>query len=144
MEPNLFVMVTVSGQLFGIPVHQIKSVERWVPAAHAAADPAMEPTDAVSGLLNGTVPVFHLNKLLTESETSYGDEAFVLVVEVAGSPAGCVVDGVSAIQRLDNVMPVPVLLSKLREICLFGVAIYDDQPLVLLDLERLLALQGPT
>ncbi|MCL6443900.1 MAG: chemotaxis protein CheW [Alicyclobacillus sp.] len=133
MESNLFLLVSVAAQCYGVPAEQVISVERW----HCStAGLGKERCGHATQMEPEGIRHCVLGELLGIASGPCGLEARSLLVQLDGNIVGCVVDEVRAVQKLDTVLPVPELLREVAGKGVIGVSILDNQPVILLDLIR--------
>jgi purine-binding chemotaxis protein CheW len=128
----------------------VAEVERVVEAAAVDPVPALEPPAPafLVGVLRGLrprerLPVLDLRERLGLAPSAASGARRVLVVEVAGAPAGVIVDAVARVQSVPeaDIVPPPALVVTEATAFLQAVARVagSDRLLLVLDLHRLLS-----
>lgn len=131
-----FVVFRVAGHDFGLPVEQVRSVQRAVPPL---ALPGARPS--VRGVVNlrGTIVAVHDPRVVLElGGTFVPDEGRVLVVEHAGVSHGLQVDAVDGVEQVGSAAVHPLPEGTAAAEALVGVVDHEGGRFVLLDLGLLL------
>jgi purine-binding chemotaxis protein CheW len=133
-----FVTVTVAGQLFGIPVMQVRDVLK---PQRVTRVPLAPPEIAGSLNLRGrVVTAFDVRVRLGLAPAAELDGRMSVVVEQAGELYSLLVDGVGEVLRLDPAEwePNPGTLDSFWRDVSAGICKLDGALLVILDVARLL------
>ncbi|NQU20520.1 MAG: purine-binding chemotaxis protein CheW [Candidatus Nealsonbacteria bacterium] len=103
----------------------------------------------VKGLINlrsTVIPVIDLRARFDLPDAELTDESRIMVLNVAGKTVGIVVDGVSEVLRVSNehIAPPPATVAGLSNQYLDGLVKLEDQLLILLNIEKILAEESET
>ena len=98
----------------------------------------------VEGIINlrgRVIPIIDIKKRFNLQSETQDDDMRIVIIEIAGTTVGIIVDAVKEVLRIpaDAVEPAPELASGIDEEYIRGVGKLDDRLLILLDLEHLLA-----
>lgn len=102
-----------------------------------------ETPDFVEGVINlrgRIVPVIDLRKRFTLVASEETQASRIMVVELEGLIVGMIVDSVSEVLRLptNSIEPTPPMVSGVDAAYLRGVGKWDDQLIILLDINKVL------
>ncbi len=136
-----YLLVSLKGQQYGIPIVKIKEIIRMVSVTSVPNSPQY-----VRGLINlrgNTVPVIDLCLRLNLESSDSGGRPCIILVEIETEAkvvtVGIVVDAVSEAVNIDGTQ----IEDKVDSIvggdnrCLLGIAKLQDRPHILLDMDRL-------
>ena len=114
---------------------EIRSYEKPTTLANAPADIL-----GVVNLRGVIVPIIDMRVRLQLAQATYDEHTVVIVVTVAQSVVGLVVDGVSDVLTLqpEQMRPVPALESGFASEYLLALGSVDNRMLILLDIEKYL------
>jgi len=138
-----YLLVSVQGQQYGIPIVKIKEIIRMVSVTSIPDSP-----DHVRGLINlrgNTIPVVDLSLRLNLGISEDTGRSCIVVVEIAGTArsvtVGVVVDSVSEAVNIDGTEIEDAMGSIIAADggFLLGIAKIQEKPYILLDMDRLLA-----
>lgn len=139
-----FITVTVAGQLFGLPIERVHDVFRptgMTPVALARPE--------IAGVLNmrgRIVTAVDMRRRLDLEERSADSPSMAVGIDRRGESYGLVIDGVGDVLRLpaDGLEPNPVNLDGRWASVSTGVYRLEDRLLVVLDVDRVLAIEQET
>ncbi len=103
--------------------------------------------DWIDGLINlrgSVIPVVNMRKRFELEPRASDEYTRIIVLNHSGKTIGVVVDSVSRVIKLtnDEIQPPPVTINSQERACLQGVAKVDDRLVVILDVDRLLMMEG--
>ncbi len=103
----------------------------------------------VKGLINlrsTVIPVIDLRGRFDLPDAELTDESRIMVLNVGGKAVGIVVDGVSEVLRVANehIAPPPATVAGLGNQYLDGLVKLEDQLLILLNIDKILAEESET
>ena len=133
-----FVIFRLNETEFAAPIEQ---VIRIIPLTKITRVPrAPRFLEGVINLHGAVAPVVDLRKRLLLGETSYDNEARIVVVNVDEEQVGMIVDAVPEIRWLPIAAfePPPAMIADINGVYLTGVATQDDRMFIILDLNRVL------
>jgi len=133
-----FVGFRVGEEEFGINILQVQEIIRSQTLTRVPNSP--ESIEGVMNLRGKIIPVIALRKRFGLAEAPSDRQNRIVVVEIAGTVLGFVVDAVSEVLRIpaDTVEPTPHLGLVEREY-VSGVGKLGDRLLILLDADRLMS-----
>ncbi len=129
----------LGSEAYGIDILKVQEIRGCDPVTPIAGTP-----DFIRGVidLRGViVPIVDMRLKFALAEAAYNAFTVVIILNVARRVIGIVVDSVSDVVTFaaDQIRPVPEFSSRLDTDFLMGLARLDDQMIILLDIERLLA-----
>ncbi|WAH35384.1 chemotaxis protein CheW [Alicyclobacillus dauci] len=141
MAESQFVMMKIGTEHYGANILQVMSVERMLDIS-----PVPGTISYIKGVVNlrGTItPVIDLRErvgLSSQRQTS-DDSQRIVVVDVAGTTVGMIVDAVEDVCTVDEsaIEPTPSVVGGLQAVYLQGIAHVGERLLVLLNLEKILS-----
>ena len=138
--PLQLVTFTLRGQEFGIDIHDVLEIIRCMPVTCLPEAPTY-----VDGLLNlrgKIIPVIDLRTLLGMERRAIDGQSRVVVVRLDRRVLGFVVDEVSQVLRItrDVIEPPPRMVAEVQSELVQAVGNMDDRMLIVLDLNRVLAM----
>ncbi len=97
----------------------------------------------VKGLINlrsTVIPVIDLRIRFDLTANDYTSESRIMVIDVSGKTIGIIVDAVSEVLRVSNdqIAPPPPTVAGLEQEYLTGLVKFEDQLLMLLDVDKML------
>ena len=127
----------VGERRLGVDIMAIREIRAWSPAT-----PLPNVPDHVRGVVNlrGVVlPVLDLRRRLGWGKTDPGARHVIIVVRIGEQLQGVVVDAVSDIVTLspEDMQPVPDVGETIAASFLEGLAMIDEQLVLVLSLDRL-------
>ena len=134
-----FLSFTLGAGEYGIDVQNVQELRSYGPVTHFANAP-----DFVKGVVNLSgiiVPIIDMRIKFSLSEATYDTSTVVIILNVAGSVMGIVVDSVSDVTTLtpEQIRPAPEFGSAIDTDHLIGLGTLDERLLILLDIEKLMA-----
>lgn len=135
MEIQL-VVFTLAGEDFGVPIAQVREINRLVPIT---AIPKAPPS--VLGVINlrgNVTPVMSLRDRFGFPRSENSEATRIVVSEVGTETVGFVVDAVTEVLRLDEGMiePAPESAAEVDAEFIKGIGKMDDRLIIVLDLEK--------
>ena len=140
MASSLFQLVTFSldNEEFAAEVLKVREIIRMIPITHMPNAP--EYVEGIINLRGKVIPVVSMRKKFGMPHAAASSHTRIIVMDIAGSLMGFIVDAVSEVIRVSGaeVQPPPqVSTGGVDEYCITGVINQADRLLVLLDLEKL-------
>ncbi|KKM12437.1 chemotaxis protein CheW [Clostridiales bacterium PH28_bin88] len=132
------VVFQLAGETYGIDISSVHEIIRMQTITEVPRTP-----DFVEGVINlrgKIVPVIDLHKRFGLPVGEETQNSRIMVVEVNGVTVGMIVDSVSEVLRLPvaNIEPPPPMLSSVDVAYLRGVGKWQEQLIILLDLDKVL------
>lgn len=134
----------VNGQEYGVEILRVQGIHGWDRATHIPNAP-----DYVLGVINlrgEIVPVVDLRRRLGLPSIAFGPTTVVVIVKVSNGQGdrtvGMVVDAISDVYQLERgaVQPPPEMGIAIDEEFVDGLAALSDKMIILLDIDRLIAM----
>ncbi|MDQ0285637.1 purine-binding chemotaxis protein CheW [Desulfofundulus luciae] len=124
-------------QTYGVDIGHVLEIIR---ASDITAIPGAP--DFVEGVINlrgRVIPVIDLARRLGLAPINVTGNTRIVIVEVGGTTAGMMVDGVSEVLRLprESIQPPPAMVAGVSAAYLQGIALVDDRLIILLDTTRI-------
>lgn len=141
-ELEQLVVFRLSDGLYGINIARVSGIERVQEITHVP-----KTADYVEGIINlrgKVIPIVDLRKLFLLPPKEKTRDTRIVVVHVGGMPIGCLVDAVTEVLRIstDSVEPPsPMIASVSGEDYLRGIAKLPNRMILLLDLEKVMAVE---
>ncbi len=125
------------GEEFGVPILDVREI-----ILMSDVTPVPNAPEFVEGVINlrgQIIPIVDLRKRFKLESKSDSDKNRIVVVEVANSVLGLIVDGDSEVLRIptDFVKPAPALISGgIGAEYIKGIAYYNERMIILIDLHK--------
>jgi purine-binding chemotaxis protein CheW len=123
---------------FAIEINKVQDINRMVEITRVPKAP-----DFVEGVMNlrgKVLPVIHLRKRFNLPEKPFDRSSRIIVVEVAGSIMGFIVDAITEVLRVPShfIEPAPDLVGGIDSEYIMGVGKLQNRLLILIDLGKVL------
>jgi len=131
----------LAGQTYGVEILRVQEIKGWEKPTRLPHSP--QHVQGVINLRGAVVPILDLRRRFGLGEAEYGRTTVVIVVKVEGTrgelTAGIVVDGVCEVCNIGaaELRPPPEVGSAIDTDFVRGLAMIDEQMLILLDVARL-------
>lgn len=138
-EEVQLVIFNLGGETYGIDIASVHEIIRMQAITKVPRTPHF--VEGVINLRGKIIPVIDLHKRFNLPQTQETQHSRIIVVEVVGVTVGMIVDAVSEVLRLpvSNIEPPPpVITGAVDTAYLRGVAKWEDQLIILLDLDKVL------
>ena len=124
---------------YGIDILKVQEIRSYEPPTRMAQAP-----DFIKGVidLRGViVPIVDLRLKLHCAQVDYTDFTVVIILNVAGTVLGVVVDGVADVVALarDTIKPAPQFQTQMDAAFVTGIVSVGDRMLIMVDIESLLS-----
>lgn len=134
------VVFKLADEEYGVEIIQVQEIIRIMETTRVPKAP-----NFIKGVINlrgNVIPVIDLKKRFGLDESLVDDQTRIIVVEVQDYTVGMIVDCVSEVLRLANnaIEPTPPVFSNLNDDYVRGVGKLEDRLLILLDLDKILAI----
>lgn len=133
------VVFNLGGETYGVDISLVHEIIRMQSITKVPRTPHF--VEGVINLRGRIVPVIDLHKRFSLPLSEETQHSRIIVVEVIGITVGMIVDSVSEVLRLpaDNIEPPPpVIAGGIDSAYLRGVGKWQDQLIILLDLDKVL------
>ena len=133
------VSFTIGEEEFGVDILKVREINRMFQVTSVPNAP--EYVDGVINLRGKVVPIIDLRRRLAMPRKEHDKSTRVVVVELAGSVVGFVVDAVREVLRIPRCVtePPPAIVAGVKSEYITAVGKLADRLLILLDLERVLS-----
>jgi len=134
------VSFNLGSEEFGIDILKVQEIIRLINITKIPNSP--EFIEGVINLRGRVIPVISLRIKLGMQKIEYSNSTRIIVVEISNNIVGFVVDGVSEVLRIPaNITePPPSMVAGVDSEYITAVGKLEDRLLILLDLEKILAL----
>jgi len=124
---------------FGVDILKVQEINRMLEVTSVPNAP--ECVDGVINLRGKVIPIVDLRSRFAMPRKAHDKNTRVVVVDLAGSVVGFVVDAVREVLRIPRSVtePPPALVSGVKSEYITAVGKLADRLLILLDLERVLS-----
>ncbi len=132
---------------YAVDILNVQEINRMVEITNVPNSPPH--VEGVINLRGRVIPVVNLRKRFGLDGKEFDRDTRIIVMDIKGTVAGFIVDGVSEVLRIssDTVEPPPPITNGVNSEYVKGVGKVDDRLIILLELERLLSeneLAAPT
>ncbi len=136
------VVFGLADESYGVDIGKVSGIERMQEITKVP-----RTDDAVEGVINlrgRVIPVVDLRKVFYLPVTEETKDTRIVVVDIAGQPIGCLVDAVTEVLRIsaESVEPPSSVITSADADYLLGIAKLEGRMIILLDLDKVLAIQG--
>jgi len=136
---ELFQLVSfkVNSEEYGIEVLKVREIIRMIPITSVPDAP--HHAEGIINLRGKVIPIISFRKLFNLPEAERNNQTRIIVMDVANTPIGFIVDAVSEVVRVSGseIQPAPNLVSGgVGQECIVGVINQADHLLVMLNLEK--------
>ena len=137
--PSEYLTFTLASETYGIDIMKVQEIRGYDSVTRIANTP--EFIKGVINLRGVIVPIVDLRLKFRVGEATYHEFTVVIIVNVFGKVVGIVVDGVSDVValRAEQIKPAPEFGSALDTRYLTGLGTLNDEMLILVDIEKLIA-----
>ncbi|MBL4697255.1 MAG: chemotaxis protein CheW [Phycisphaerales bacterium] len=138
-EQLQLVSFTVGEELFAVNILSVQEINRMMSLTKVP-----QSSDGIEGVINlrgRIIPVLNLRSQFGIPAAEINEDSRIIVVDVAGSTVGFIVDSVQRVLLIDNsiIEPTPLMSTSIDSSYVRGVAKLDEELLILLDLDNLLS-----
>jgi len=139
VSPSEYLTFTLASETYGIDILRVQEIRGYDNVTRIANTP--EFIKGVINLRGVIVPIVDLRLKFHVGEATYHEFTVVIILNVLGKVVGIVVDGVSDVVALsaEQIKPAPEFGSGLDTRYLTGLGTINDEMLILVDIERLIA-----
>lgn len=132
------VVFDLANEVYGINIGTVREIIRMQTVTFVPDAPPF--VKGVINLRGRVIPVVDLRRRFGLPETEPTPESRVLVVDIAGSDIGVIVDAVTEVQRIPeaSIEEASALVTTEDSYYIEGIAKVEDRLLILLDLDRAL------
>ena len=139
MLPSEYLTFTLAEESYGIDILKVQEIRGYDSVTRIANAP-----EFIKGIINlrgVIVPIVDLRIKFHMGEVTYHEFTVVIIVNVLGKVVGLVVDGVSDVIALppEGIKPAPDFGASLDTRYISGLGTVNEQMLVLIDMEKLIA-----
>ena len=137
--PSEYLTFTLAGETYGIDILKVQEIRGYDSVTRIANTP--EFIKGVINLRGVIVPIVDLRIKFRAPQVSYHEFTVVIIINVLGKVVGIVVDGVSDVVELpvQSIKPPPELGATVDTRYITGLGTLNDQMLILVDIEKLMA-----
>jgi len=137
--PSEYLTFTLASETYGIDILKVQEIRGYDAVTRIANTP--EFVKGVINLRGVIVPIVDLRIKFRIGEVTYHEFTVVIIVNVLGKVVGIVVDGVSDVVALtgEQIKPAPEFGGALDTHYLTGLGTLNDEMLILVDIEKLIA-----
>jgi purine-binding chemotaxis protein CheW len=138
MTVQKVIIFRLKDELYGVPVEQVVSIERWESVTRVPNAPSF-----IKGIINlrgEILPVIDLQQRFGLGVSEQTEESRLVIAQIEEIKLGLIVDEAKDVIDLDSdsVDPSPETASGKTGTYIFGVAKQEDHLLILLNMEKVL------
>jgi len=136
---NQLVVFELGGEFFGVPISTVESIIKMQAITRLPHTPAF--VEGLTNLRGKVMPVVDLRKRFGMPPGGNEKERRIVVVSIAGTETGMIVDAVSEVLTVmaDSIEATPAIVTCIDTAFITGIAKIDDKLVILLDLEKVLS-----
>jgi len=141
-----FLSFTLGDEEYGVTILSVQEIRSWEPVSKIPNVPSYEK--GVVNLRGAIVPIIDLRERFNLEHSEYTNLTVVVVLQAIcrgrNRTMGVVVDSVSNVMNIqkDNIQSAPDFGTKVSTEFINGIASVDKRMVMLLDVEKLLKLDG--
>jgi purine-binding chemotaxis protein CheW len=134
------VSFSIGDEEFGVDILQVQEINRMLEVTRVPSSP--EYVDGVINLRGKVIPIIALRRRFGMDRKEHDKNTRIMVVELKGNVVGFVVDAVQEVLRIPRSVtePPPSIAGGIHEEYITAVGKLEDRLLLLLDLEKILAM----
>ncbi|MFP3975449.1 MAG: chemotaxis protein CheW [Chloroflexota bacterium] len=136
------VVFTIAGESYGVDISIVQGIER-VPEITKVPRTSRR-VEGVINLRGNVIPIVNLRTVFNMPPGEQTKESRIMVVDAKGQHIGCLVDAVTEVLRIsaDSVEPPSSVITSGNSDYLLGIAKLEQRMIILLDLEKVLTVEG--
>lgn len=136
------VSFNIGSEEFGVDILKVQEINRMVEITKVPQAPSY--VEGVINLRGKVIPIIDLRKRFNLELKEQDKNTRIVVVDIAGSIMGMIVDSVSEVLRLpaNTVEPPPDLVTGINSEYINGVAKLEDRLLIFLDLSKVVDMEA--
>ncbi len=141
-----FLSFTLGEEEYGVDILSVQEIRSWEPVSRIPNVPSYEK--GVVNLRGAIVPIIDLRERFNLAHSEYTNLTVVVVLQTTlkgrSRTMGVVVDSVSDVNDIDadSIQSSPDFGTKVSTEFISGLALVDERMLILLDVKKLLKLDG--
>lgn len=138
---QLLVVFDLASEQYGLDIGSVESIIKM--QAITVVPRAPHFVEGVTNLRGKVLPVIDLRKRFGLPHGEVNKDMRIVVVEMAGTTVGIIVDGVSEVLRVNSeaIEPPSPIVTTVDSAFIRGIAKVNDRLVILLDLGKVLSLQ---
>jgi purine-binding chemotaxis protein CheW len=139
-DERQLVVFQLGAELYGVEISRVHEIIRLQSVTRVPRAPAY--VEGVINLRGKVIPVVDLRRRLGLPTAEHTRASRIVVVEIGDQVVGVIVDGVSEVLRVNgaSIEPPSPVVAGLEAEHINGIAKLTDRLVILLDLDRVLAL----
>jgi purine-binding chemotaxis protein CheW len=132
----------IGNEEYGVDIHRVQEINRTMEVTRVPNSPAY--VEGVVNLRGRVIPVIDLRTRFGMPKQEWDKNTRIVVVELQGTTVGFVVDSVNEVLRIPRSVtePPPMLASGANADYITGVGKLEDRLLILLDLDKVVGIEG--
>ena len=139
-DERQLVVFQLGAEFYGVDIARVHEIIRLQSITRVPRAPAF--VEGVINLRGKVIPVVDLRRRFGLESSEHTRASRIVVVEIGDQVVGVIVDGVSEVLRVTgaSVEPPSPVVAGIESEYIHGIAKLDDRLVILLDLDRVLAL----
>jgi purine-binding chemotaxis protein CheW len=139
-DERQLVVFQLGAEFYGVDIARVHEIIRLQSITRVPRAPAF--VEGVINLRGKVIPVVDLRRRFGLESSEHTRASRIVVVEIGDNVVGVIVDGVSEVLRVTgaSVEPPSPVVAGIESEYIHGIAKLDDRLVILLDLDRVLAL----
>jgi purine-binding chemotaxis protein CheW len=133
-----YLTFTLGNEQYGIDILKVQEIRGYDPVTKIANMPSF--IKGVVNLRGKIVPIVDLRIKFDLGEVVYDQFTVVIIINLNGRIAGIVVDGVSDVRQLyeEHLRDMPTMVTRIDTAYIVGLATFEQEMLILVDIEKLM------
>ena len=138
-DEQQLVVFHVGAELYGVEIARVHEIIRLMTVTRVPRAPSF--VEGVINLRGKVIPVVDLRRRFGLPQADHTRASRIVVVELSDHVVGIIVDGVSEVLRVNTatIEPPSPVVAGIDSEYLSGIAKVDEQLIILLDVDRVLA-----
>ena len=138
-DEQQLVVFHLGAELYGVEIARVHEIIRLMQVTRVPRAPSF--VEGVINLRGKVIPVVDLRRRFGLPQAEHTRASRIVVVELSDHVVGIIVDGVSEVLRVNasTIEPPSPVVAGIDSEYLSGIAKVDEQLIILLDLDRVLA-----
>jgi purine-binding chemotaxis protein CheW len=138
-DEQQLVVFHLGAELYGVEIARVHEIIRLMQVTRVPRAPSF--VEGVINLRGKVIPVVDLRRRFGLPQADHTRASRIVVVELSDHVVGIIVDGVSEVLRVNTatIEPPSPVVAGIDSEYLSGIAKVDEQLIILLDLDRVLA-----
>jgi len=138
MAENQFVVFKLGEEKYGVDILNVAGISEYLKITKVPDAPWF--IEGIINLRGDIIPIVNLEKRFNIPIKEIDSESRIIIIKIQGKDIGFLVDEASQVIRIEeqNIEPAPEIIRGKEREYISGVGKYENQIVILLDLEKVL------